>query len=73
MNHFTLPRFYEDAKNKQSTMLDHYSEIIFPAFAAAAEYFCKNNIQVYNLSADSAVESFEKVPPYKYATEVTLP
>jgi hypothetical protein len=63
MNNFSQPRFYEDAQNKQRTMLDHYSTLIFPAFDAAAKYFQKENIQVYNLSMHSAVESFEKISP----------
>lgn len=63
MNDFSKPRFYENAENKQSTMLDHYSSFIFPAFDAAAEFLRKKNVQVYNLSPESAVESFEKMAP----------
>ena len=63
MNNFARPRFYENVENKQSTMLDHYSAVIFPAFDAAARFFRESGIQVYNLSADSAVESFEKIRP----------
>lgn len=73
MNQFTQPRFYENVANKQSTMLDHYSDIIFPAFDAAAKNFRRRNIQVYNLSADSAVESFEKIPRQTDSTIVALP
>lgn len=73
MNQFTQPRFYESAANKQSTMLDHYSDIIFPAFDAAAKNFRRKDVQVYNLSADSAVESFEKIPRQQDSTIVTLP
>lgn len=73
MNQFTQPRFYENAANKQSTMLDHYSDIIFPAFDAAAKIFRRKNVQVFNLSADSAVESFEKIPRQPDSTIVTLP
>lgn len=63
MNNFSQPRFYEDARNKQPTMLNHYATVIFPAFDAAASYCRKENIQVYNLSMHSAVESFEKISP----------
>ena len=63
MNNFSHPRFYENAQNKQRTMLDHYSTVILPAFDAAARYFEKENIRVYNLSVHSAVEAFEKRPP----------
>ena len=63
MNSFSQPRFYEDAENKQRTMLDQYSTVIFPAFDAAAKYFQKENIRVYNLSIHSAVESFVKILP----------
>jgi hypothetical protein len=44
-------------------MLNHYATVIFPAFDAAASYCRKENIQVYNLSMHSAVESFEKISP----------
>lgn len=61
MNNFEKPRFYEDGQNKQPTMLDHYSEIIFDAFDVAAEFFDKHNVEVFNLSKNSAIESFKKV------------
>lgn len=63
MNNFSQPRFYEKTENKQSTMLDHYSSVIFPAFDVAAKVFREKNIKVYNLSPESAVESFEKLSP----------
>jgi len=64
MNNFSQPRFYEGTDNKQSTMLDQYSTVILPAFDAAAMYFQTNNIQAFNLSAASAVQSFEKIAPH---------
>jgi hypothetical protein len=72
MNQFTQPRFYEDAANKQSTMLNQYSNLIFPAFDAAAKYFSERNVRVYNLSTESAVDSFEKIPPYQDSFLATL-
>ena len=73
MNQFTQPRFYEDGTNKQPTMLNQYSSIVFPAFDAAAKFFSERNVQVYNLSTESAVESFDKVPPDQDSALVTLP
>ncbi|OTG84717.1 lipopolysaccharide biosynthesis protein [Acinetobacter sp. ANC 4648] len=60
MNDFNTPRFYESKDNKQPTMLDQYSKVIFPAFDAAAQFFKEENIKVFNLSKTSAIESFEK-------------
>jgi hypothetical protein len=60
MNNFTQPRFYESPENKQPTMLDQYLHLIFPAFDAAAKFFIENQVQVYNLSPTSAIQSFKK-------------
>ncbi|AZN68181.1 MULTISPECIES: LPS biosynthesis protein [Acinetobacter] len=61
MNNFSQPRFYESIENKQPTMLDQYLHLIFPAFDAAAEFFIEHQVQVYNLSPTSAIESFKKI------------
>ena len=61
MNNFAQPRFYEDKENKQPTMLDQYLDLTLPAFDAASEFFKENHIDVYNLSPNSAVESFKKI------------
>ncbi|RZF50803.1 lipopolysaccharide biosynthesis protein [Acinetobacter halotolerans] len=61
MNNFSQPRFYENSENKQPTMLDQYLHLIFPAFDAAAQFFTEQNIQVYNLSPQSAIKSFKKI------------
>ncbi len=63
MNNFTQPRFYENTENKQPTMLDQYLPTILSAFDTAAEYLSKQDISVYNLSSESAVESFPKLDP----------
>lgn len=61
MNNFGTPRFYENKENKQPTMLDYYSETIFAAFDTAAEFLEKNQIDVFNLSKNSAIQSFKKI------------
>ncbi|MCH7306635.1 lipopolysaccharide biosynthesis protein [Acinetobacter sp. NIPH 1852] len=61
MNNFSQPRFYENSENKQPTMLDQYLHLIFPAFDAAATFLSEQNVQVYNLSPQSAIESFKKI------------
>ena len=42
-------------------MLDQYLDLTLPAFDAASEFFKENHIDVYNLSPNSAVESFKKI------------
>ena len=61
MNNFNQPRFYEKAENKQPTMLDQYLQHTLPAFDVAANFFEQQNKQVYNLSPESAVQSFKKL------------
>ena len=63
MNNFNQPRFYENSTNKQPTMLNQYLTEIFPAFNTSACFLNKQDVKVYNLSLQSAVESFEKLDP----------
>lgn len=63
MNNFNQPRFYENTSDKQPTMLDQYLTEIFPAFETASHFLNKEDIKVYNLSLQSAIESFEKLDP----------
>lgn len=63
MNNFNKPRFYEKNDNKQPTMLDYHSEEVLQAFQVAAKFLKKEDIQVYNLSVNSAVTSFQKLDP----------
>lgn len=63
MSNFNQPRFYENTQTKQPTMLDQYLSDIFPAFHTASHFLQMKNIKVYNLSEQSAVESFTKVDP----------
>ncbi|MHA3983046.1 lipopolysaccharide biosynthesis protein [Acinetobacter venetianus] len=60
MSNFSKPRFYETTDDKQPTLLDIHSETVLQAFDAAAIFFKEHQISVYNLSPNSAVESFEK-------------
>jgi len=61
MNNFNQPRFYENNNNKQPTMLDRYLHELLPAFQVASKFMKKEKIQVYNLSNNSAITSFEKI------------
>lgn len=63
MNNFSQPRFYENKENKQPTMLNQYLDVTLPAFDAAARFLKSQQINVYNLSQNSAVKAFEKIPP----------
>lgn len=63
MNNFNHPRFYENNDNKQPTMLNDYMDELLPAFQVAGAFLKNKNIQVYNLSRDSAVTAFKKVDP----------
>lgn len=65
MNNFNQPRFYESDQNKQPTMLDRYLTDLLPAFHTAAQFLKDDKIQVYNLSPNSAITAFEKIPPQK--------
>jgi Kdo-III transferase WaaZ len=62
MNNFDKPRFYEKKEDILSTELDNnLKSIIIPCFELAKELAERNNITVYNLSMDSAINSFEKI------------
>ncbi|RLZ11317.1 lipopolysaccharide biosynthesis protein [Acinetobacter sp. 2JN-4] len=61
MNNFNKPRFYETNDDKQPTSLDIHTETVLHAFDIAALFFKKNQIEVFNLSMNSAVKSFNKV------------
>ena len=63
MNNFNKPRFYEKNENKQPTMLDYHCEEVLQAFQVAAKFLKSEEIQVYNLSQNSAVTAFQKVDP----------
>lgn len=61
MNNFSQPRFYESVENKQPTLLDQHLTITLPAFDTAAKFLTGKEIQVYNLSPQSSVNSFKKL------------
>ena len=61
MSNFNKPRFYETKENKQTTLLDIHTPTVIKAFDTAALFFKKNEVNVFNLSKNSAVESFEKI------------
>lgn len=61
MNNFSEPRFYENLQNKQPTILDSHQNTVLEAFDTAAHFLKLKKINVYNLSINSAVESFEKM------------
>lgn len=66
MNNFNQPRFYENSDNKQPTMLDYYLKDTLQAFDTAALFLKQEGINVYNLSLESAIQSFEKLDPNKF-------
>ncbi|NAR64331.1 lipopolysaccharide biosynthesis protein [Acinetobacter haemolyticus] len=61
MNNFSQPRFYESLECKQPTTLNNHVDDVFQALHTAALFFQENNIKAFNLSKESAVESFEKI------------
>ncbi|MDA0695332.1 MAG: lipopolysaccharide biosynthesis protein [Proteobacteria bacterium] len=61
MNNFSKPRFYENTENKQPTLLDLHIDNVLSAFDNAAHFLSQQNIKVFNLSSDSAVQSFPKI------------
>ncbi|WP_412784096.1 hypothetical protein [Acinetobacter junii] len=61
MSNFNKPRFYETKENKQTTLLDIHTPTVIKAFDTAALFLKKNEVNVFNLSKNSAVESFEKI------------
>jgi len=66
MNNFNLPRFYETAENKEPTHLNNDLEAINEAFKVAANFFKQKNINIYNLSSNSSIESFPKISFQKF-------
>ncbi|WP_333494927.1 lipopolysaccharide core biosynthesis protein RfaZ [Kluyvera sp. CHPC 1.251] len=61
MNNFSTPRFYETAQNRLDTRLDKDFDRIIQSFFAARAYCDEHNIEVINLSPESAVEAFPKM------------
>lgn len=61
MNNFSLPRFYENADDKQPTFLDQHIDSILAAFETAAHFFEAKKISVYNLSKLSLIDAFVKL------------
>lgn len=61
MNNFNAPRFYETAQNRMGTRLDKDFDKIIQSFIAARAYCDEHNIEVINLSPESAVEAFPKM------------
>ncbi|OUY08671.1 lipopolysaccharide biosynthesis protein [Acinetobacter populi] len=66
MNNFDSPRFYESNDNKQPTRLKQDFEAISQAFNVAADFFKDHNIEVYNLSPNSAIKVFKKTDLKSY-------
>lgn len=62
MTQFNAPRFYEQANDVLSTQLERNFDTIVKSFTVAKSYCDQNNIEVVNLSPQSAVESFQKLP-----------
>lgn len=61
MNNFHVPRFYENPQDKLSTRLDIDFDNIYSSFVTAKEYCSAHNIQVFNLSPESAIDAFPKI------------
>jgi hypothetical protein len=56
MNNFSLPRFYENEKDKQPSFLHlNFEKLINPAFCKASQGLQKKGIAVYNLSMESGL------------------
>lgn len=60
MNNLSQPRFYENSNCQQPTTLNLHLDAIFKAFDTAAVFLKEKKIQVFNLSQQSAIKSFEK-------------
>lgn len=59
MNNFSKPRFYETQDNMLPSFLnDKLHDIIIPAFSLASQALRYKNIDVINLSMDSAIPSY---------------
>lgn len=61
MNNFDKPRFYESDATMQNTYLHLHQKQLLDIFDAASIFFIEKQIKVFNLSLNSAVESFEKL------------
>jgi len=61
MNNFNTPRFYETSEDKLGTRLNLDFDNITHSFLAAQAYCQAHNIQVVNLSPESAIEAFPKM------------
>ncbi|ALB64578.1 Lipopolysaccharide core biosynthesis protein RfaZ [Cronobacter condimenti 1330] len=64
MNNFNQPRFYETSDSKLPSYLEKkVDNIVMPSFAHAAKVMKENNVDVVNLSSESAVPDtiFKKV------------
>lgn len=61
MNNFNLPRFYETSEDKLPTRLAKDFENISRSFHSAQAYCSSHNIQVINLSPNSAIDAFPKI------------
>ena len=71
MNNFNQPRFYEKNENKQPTVLDLHFEEILQSFQVAAKFLKNEDIQVFNLSPNSAVTAFQKIDPITLTSRST--
>ena len=60
MNNFDVPRFYEASNNVQISYLLCDYERIINSFELAAKLAKQNKVNIYNLSRNSAINSFEK-------------
>ncbi|HKM97138.1 MAG TPA: sugar glycosyltransferase [Buttiauxella sp.] len=59
MTNFSSPRFYETTANMLPSFLDEkLHDIIIPAFTLASQALSNKNIDVINLSLDSAIPSY---------------
>lgn len=61
MSNFNQPRFYESDDNKQPTRLEQDFAAISSAFETAAHFLEKQQVQVINLSTQSAIQAFKKL------------
>ncbi|RAX11252.1 lipopolysaccharide biosynthesis protein [Photorhabdus bodei] len=62
MNNFSKPRFYETQNDQLDTKLNNnLHDFIIPCFNLAHEIAIKRGVKIYNLSKNSAINSFEKL------------
>lgn len=62
MNNFSKPRFYETQNDKLDTKLNNnLHDFIIPCFNLAHEIAISKGVEIYNLSKNSAINSFEKL------------